>query len=206
MIGLVKMVSMRYYTEEMTQTRLHHIIERVANLLRNEDRFQGHAFGLQPIHLQVLNYLSLCNRYSDTPAAVTDYIGQTKGTVSQSLLVLEEKGFIQKYVDQEDRRVVHLSLSRAGENVIRKTNPPTLLTRAIKHLTASERETLDESLMQLLQGLQRAGDSRSFGVCRTCRFFEQKGKTFRCGLTLEPLREPETRKICREHQEVAVRT
>jgi DNA-binding MarR family transcriptional regulator len=51
----------------------------------------GAAHGLQPVQLEVLNYLSSCNRYSDTPMAVTEYLGQTKGTVSQTIKTLEKK-------------------------------------------------------------------------------------------------------------------
>ncbi len=195
---------MRYHIF-MRKNQLHHIIERIGNLLRNEDRLLGQEYGLQPIHLQALHYLSQCNRYSDTPAALTDYLGQTKGTVSQSLLVLEEKGLIKKRQDREDRRVVRLSLTASGKAVVRKSIPPPLLVEVLDSLTEKEKKNLEESLMQLLRGLQRATDSRSFGVCRTCRFFEQEGNSYRCGLTLEPLSETDSQKICREHEDVPVK-
>ena len=186
----------------MDHDRLYSAIERIANFLRNEERLLGNEYGLLPIHIQVLHYLSQCNRYSDTPAAVTEYLGQTKGTVSQSLLVLEQKGFIEKRSDRTDRRVVHLSLTRSGERVVRKVIPPPLLAHAIGNLSANQKRQLEENLTQLLRGLQREADSRSFGVCRTCRFFQREGKNFRCGLTLEPLKQIETSKICREHEEL----
>ncbi|MCI0482724.1 MAG: MarR family transcriptional regulator, partial [Candidatus Dadabacteria bacterium] len=63
------------------------LIERLGNLLRAEERAAG--AGLLPVHVRMLSYLSVCNRYSDTPAAVTEFAGATKGTSSQSIAVLE---------------------------------------------------------------------------------------------------------------------
>ena len=54
------------------------LIERMAALIRSEERKKCAEFGLQPVHLQVLDYLSRCNRYSDTPAALTNYLGMTR--------------------------------------------------------------------------------------------------------------------------------
>ncbi len=72
------------------------LIERMAALIRSEERKKCTELGLQPVHLQVLDYLSRCNRYSDTPAALTNYLGMTRGTVSQTVLLLVKKGFIKK--------------------------------------------------------------------------------------------------------------
>ena len=96
----------------MNQTNLYPLIERIGNLLRTELRKSGHDLGLQPVHLEALHFLSICNRYSDTPMAVTDYLGATKGTVSQTLKVLETKGYLTKVVDVKDRRVQHLKVSK----------------------------------------------------------------------------------------------
>ncbi len=72
------------------------LLERLASLLRSENRQMLVEFGLQPVQFEVLQYLSICNRYSDTPMAVTEFFGQTKGTVSQTLKVLEKKNLLEK--------------------------------------------------------------------------------------------------------------
>lgn len=58
------------------------LIERISSLLRSEERKKYAAIGLQPIHGQVLEYLSKCNKYSNTHASVAEYFGLTKGTVA----------------------------------------------------------------------------------------------------------------------------
>ncbi len=72
------------------------ILERLASLLRSESRTMLLEHGLQPVQFEALQYIANCNRYSDTPMAVTEFLGQTKGTVSQTLKVLEKKGLIEK--------------------------------------------------------------------------------------------------------------
>ena len=48
---------------------------------------------LEPVHLATLRYLCNCNRFSNTASAITEYLGQTKGTISQTLKVLEKSRF-----------------------------------------------------------------------------------------------------------------
>jgi Transcriptional regulators len=98
----------------MTDTTLYDYLERLASLMRAWAREQPLMADLQPIQLSALNYLARCNRYSNTPLGVTDFLGLTKGTVSQSLKALEAKGLIEKRPDAQDRRSVHLELTGEG--------------------------------------------------------------------------------------------
>ena len=184
----------------MDNLLLYQLLERIGNLLRVEQRLVGNEFGLQEVHLQVLFYLSRCNRYSNTPIAVTDYLNATKGTVSQSLKVLEKKGYILKEADPKDRRVVHLILTTKGQELLKQIVPPSLFTDAVKELTDQQVKSLEMQLSLLLSSLQRANRSRSFGVCRTCRFLLREEEGFRCGLTQEPLSNDDSFRICREHE------
>jgi len=68
-------------------TEVYASIERMVALIRSEERKKCTEFGLQPVHFQMLDYISRCNRYSDTPAALASYLGMTRRTVSQTLLL-----------------------------------------------------------------------------------------------------------------------
>ena len=50
----------------MEKVDLFDLIERIAALIRSEERKKCTAVGLQTVHLQALNYLSRCNKYSET--------------------------------------------------------------------------------------------------------------------------------------------
>ena len=64
------------------------LLERLSSLTPVWFREHRQLSELQPIQLSALMYLGRCNRYSNTPLAVTEYFGLTKGTVSQSLKAL----------------------------------------------------------------------------------------------------------------------
>lgn len=179
------------------------LIERLGNLVRAEGRASG--AGLEPVHRDILGYLSVCNRYSDTPAGVTEYLAATKGTTSQSIGVLERKGYLRKRPDREDGRVVHLSLTPKGRKLSDAGAIPDGFAGALSDLEPGERETLARLLTELLTGLQRRNGGRTFGVCRTCRFFGENALpgSHQCGLTLEPLSDGDSLKICREHETAA---
>lgn len=179
---------------------LYQLIERTGNLLRVEQRLAGKDLGLQEVHLQVLLYLSLCNRYSNTPIAVTEYLNATKGTVSQSLKVLENKGYLTKQPDANDKRVVHLNLTTKGEKIVQQVIPPLSFIETIEGLTSQQAQEIQQNLTLLLTSLQQANKLRSFGVCQTCQFFLREENGFRCGLTKEALSKDDSSRICREHE------
>src|SRR5690606_7815081 len=126
-----------------------------------------------PVHLSALLYLSRANQYSNTPAGVTEYLGATKGTVSQSLALLQQRGLIAGTRDDKDRRVTHLELTAAGKRELAAQWPLPKVDRALADLPQEERTELERSLTRLLASLQKTNESRSFGVCHTCRLFER---------------------------------
>lgn len=181
----------------MSTSRLPELIERLGNLLRAGQRRA--AGGLQPVHLQVLGYLARCNRFSDTPAALTAFLDATKGTVSQTLAVLERDGLVERRADPDDRRVVHFSLTPAGRGELNASELPHGWAAALADLPARDREAATAVLEHLLGNLQRRNDGRTFGACRSCRYLQRAGRQYRCGLNGETLSADDTQRICHEH-------
>ena len=175
------------------------LIERMAALIRSEERKKCTELGLQPVHLQVLDYLSRCNRYSDTPAALTNYLGMTRGTVSQTLLLLAKKGFIKKTTDATDRRMVHLSLLDEGNAILKQARSSDLFNQAASLFKEHNFINNEEMFMKALTSLQKANKSQSFGQCKTCQYFTTTPSGFSCGLTKEQLSHSDGEKLCQEH-------
>ncbi len=175
------------------------LIERMAALIRSEERKKCTELGLQVVHVQVLKYLSRCNKYSDTPAAVTNYLGMTRGTVSQTLLLLEKKGYIKKTADADDRRVVHLELSPEGNAILDQAKSSALFNQAAALLEINGIPDYEAVLVYTLTALQKANQSQSFGLCKTCHHFTKSADGFVCGLTNGPLSQSDSEKICQEH-------
>jgi DNA-binding MarR family transcriptional regulator len=185
----------------MDTRRLFDLLERVGTLLRAEERKTAATLNLHPVHLQVLRYLAQCNRYSNTPLGVSNYLGTTKGTISQSLLILQRHGYLQKKSDLNDRRVLHLVLTPKGEALARTlTSLPDRKTICAS-LKTTDLQTTQWVIEQLLRNLQKANHHQTFGQCHTCRYLivTEGRNLFRCGLTHEALKASETLKICQDH-------
>ncbi|SJM94833.1 Regulatory protein MarR [Crenothrix polyspora] len=182
------------------------LIERMSALIRSEERKKCAALGLQAVHLQALNYILRCNRYSDTPAALTNYLGMTRGTVSQTLSLLEKKGYIKKTADTHDRRIVHLALLPEGQTILEKARPAELFIKAGTLLQKKANIGDYENIFaNALTALQKANRSQSFGQCKTCHYFTTTDDGFLCGLTKQALSQTDSEKICQEHTVVLSR-
>ncbi len=184
----------------MKSSTIFDLIEYIAALIRSEERKKCTELKLQLVHFQILKYLSICNKYSDTPAAITNYLGMTRGTVSQSLILLEKRDFIKKKQDQTDKRVFHIQLLKKGMSTLFKAKPTDLFkkTAAILEKNSSLMGG-KEIFIEALTALQKANNSHSFGICKTCKNFTKKSTNFYCDLTQEKLSQSDSEKICLEH-------
>lgn len=177
------------------------LIERLASLLRNESRQLLAQHGLQPVQFEALHYLALCNRYSDTPMGVTEFLGQTKGTVSQSLKVLEREALIKKQLDSRDKRVTHLSLTDKGKDLLEGLLPSPILSLAANQLGEEMIQQSNHNLAELLKVIQQSHGFKSFGQCLTCKHNEKRSQQeYFCLLTQEALSVEDVALICREHE------
>ncbi len=175
------------------------LLERLANLLRSERRAALTDFGLQPVQFEVLDYLSQCNRFSDTPMAVTEYLRQTKGTVSQTLKVLEKYQLIMKVPDQDDKRVVHLHLTEKGNHLVDVLKPSPIFDSLKSSANSGEIDAMNHQLKNLLFNLQTQNELKSFGQCKYCRHNLRKAEgDFFCNLTQQSLSDSDIELICRE--------
>ncbi len=168
-------------------------LERLSTLHHSQIRKVVNAEKLQVVHFEILYYLSICNRYSNTAQAISEYFGQTKGSISQSLKFLEEQGYVARSVDLDDKRYVRLSLTVSGaeclarmaqDNVVMPSSPETA-----------------EILKKLLLFWQKSHGMKIFGLCTSCKYNQKKANgAFVCGLTGEALSKSDSEKICREHE------
>lgn len=178
----------------MSRTAL--LLERLGVLIQQSIRDDAARHGLLPIHVQVLHYLMQANRYSDLPIAIAEYFGITRGTVSQTLAVLERKGLLTKEPDVHHGKRVHLKLTSAGESVLRESWVDRV--EAVLGAEAGMAPVLETTLRNLLLAMQRVNGQRAFGICHQCAHFLTEENGARCGLTQEPLATEQTVRICRE--------
>ena len=169
--------------------------------MRTELRRTGSDEALQPVHLQSLIYLSKANRYSNTPQALAEYLGLTKGTVSQTLLLLDRRGLIERFEDDIDRRVVRLRLSSAGERLLYQSQPALAWQNATRNISPNRIRNAVSALREALTQLQEDNEGAAFGVCHNrswCQKLSQR--IYRCGRMGDRISGPETRRICRIYE------
>lgn len=181
---------------------IHHDIsdylEALFNIQRSEQRKLASELGLQQIHLQILYYLNRCNRYSDSLLVLSEFLGQTKGTVSTSVALLVKKDYLLKQPDPVDKRKSHLQLTTAGKAAADRQNDLWQAGQAL--LTGDQNEQIRQSLDVLLRQLQKANQHKVFGACHSCVHLQQEAGAYCCGLTGEALQQPELEQICVYHQ------
>ena len=184
----------------MAAPPLHALLLSLARAIQSEQRRAAIAAGLLPVQWSILAYLREANRYSNTPQALAEYLALTKGTVSQSLKLLEERGWVVRAHDTGDRRVLRLALTEAGRQRLGGVADAGW-RGAVEALPAGEREAAEAALAHLLAGWQQARGGRTFGVCRSCVHFRPGAVEHHCGLTGEVLSEEDSGRICREHEQ-----
>lgn len=181
-----------------------HLIDRLDRLARS-----GEAVGdLNPAQWEALRFLGRANRFSRTPAALAEYLGSTRGTVSQTLIVLEQKGHITRRPSERDRRSIDLGLSALGERAL-KDDPIQALAADLAAADSADLDVLVETLRTALHAMITRNDGRAFGACYTCRHFRKQGgpntrRPHYCALLEEPLSETDSRCICVEQEPVTL--
>ena len=169
-------------------------LERLSSLYRSQMRQVANSEGIQPVHVEILQYLSICNRYSNTAQALSEYLGQTKGSISQSLKLLEKEGYVERQSSPEDKRVALLFLTPKAKASIERMS-----ANIMPNL--GEPKGASDTVKALLMDWQRNNNHRGFGQCQSCRFNRSlPGGEFQCGLTGAPLSKIEIKQICREHE------
>jgi len=175
----------------------------VAVLLNRLSRI-AHAMqfshGLNPAQWEALRYIGRANRYSASPTALADYVGSTKGTVSQTLIALEAKGFVSRIREDCDRRKVMLVLTEAGRLLLEE-DPLCQLSNAAGAVDDDGRSQVADGLRAILDDLCIRQGARNFGVCGNCCHLRKDaenpcGKGGVCGVTTDSLDAAELDRLC----------
>lgn len=175
-----------------------HLLDRLDRLARS-----GEAVGeLNPAQWEALRFVARANRFSRTPAALAEYLGSTRGTVSQTLIALEQKGHVTREPSPRDRRSVMLELTAMGSQAL-KHDPILALAADLEKAAPHKLEATAEVLRGALYAMITRNGGRAFGACYTCRHFRKgigpgRGTPHHCALLDEPLSEADSRAICVE--------
>jgi DNA-binding MarR family transcriptional regulator len=167
-----------------------HLIKRLARIDENE----GWKSDLKPAQRTALEYLSRANRFSRKPSQIADFLGSTRGTVSQTLKALAEKKFIAvEHCPELDRRSKSYVLTAKGVERLAKTDT---ITEALDGVPREKLLEIALTLRPVLNNVLLKKQQRDFGLCRRCKYFEKRGEDSACRLLKADLTAQETTQIC----------
>lgn len=126
-----------------------------------------------------MRFFARANHLSRTPSAFASFHATTRGTASQIIKSLMQKGYLARHEAADDRRSVRLDLTSSGNSSMRN-DPLNNLTEAIDQLDSRLRTALRQALPALAGELAKVRGTVAFGTCGDCRHFSCCGEVSYC--------------------------
>ncbi len=133
-------------------------------------------------------------------SAFAHYHGTTRGTASQTIRTLVQKGFLRRLPDRHDQRSFRLDLTAQARAML-ASDPFAGFASAAGSLGPRQCAMLARGLRALLEQVQDKRARRCFGVCTSCQHLqaaagEDGARVHRCLVKDELLHEGELGRIC----------
>ncbi|MER3438909.1 MAG: MarR family transcriptional regulator [Chloroflexota bacterium] len=127
--------------------------------------------GLTPTQGQILAYL-LNHPEGARPGEISEALGVTAATVSDSAAALATKGYLSRASDPTDKRAVRLVLTDVGKDVAAAAAQwSDVLLAAVDALAPEEQIVLLRSIIKMIRALQIRGAIPIARMCVNCQYF-----------------------------------
>lgn len=93
-----------------------------------------------------------------------------------------------------------------GRRLVGLVIPSESVASGIGNLPVRQQRETVEVLQRLLRSIQKANGLKTFALCHSCRFNQQRADGYFCALTQESLADDDVALLCREHQYPATGT
>lgn len=110
---------------------------------------------IEPKHLFLLRYIS---SQPKTVGELADFVNVSAPTMSTVINTLVKRGWLERQRSLADRRVVQVTLTPAGEEILAQAqrHMVTILAAALEPLSAPDRQLLKDGLDLLQQAMSQA--------------------------------------------------
>lgn len=167
------------------------ILVHLGRAARGEDS----SAALTPAQWTGLRFFARANRASRTPSAFASFHATTRGTASQTVKSLEQKGLLSRTRSEEDRRSVRFELTRAGQETL-ESDPLRHLSNSIARLEPALQAALARALPALAVDIAAARGAPAFGTCGDCRHFAAGPGAGYCACVAAELAPDEMGRLC----------
>jgi DNA-binding MarR family transcriptional regulator len=176
----------------------------VADLIAQLGRIahgEGFLGGLTPAQWSALRYFSRANRFSRTVSAFAEFHATTRGTASQTVKSLVNRGYLTRMRSERDGRSARLDMTEKGKAAL-ADDPFEILAGAARALSPTARSGLESALERMLRHVAQEYGRCLFGMCPSCMHLRGNGSCvegrppYECGFLDEPLEKDELDRLC----------
>ena len=176
---------------------LERISEAFRVLLWNESKENA----LSPIQIQSLIFLLFHTADKCTISYLAKEFNLSKPTMSDSIKVLVQKGFVKKIADTEDSRSYHIALTPTGKRIAEKSANFALdIEKPLAAISAEKKELVLSALLDLIFDLNQKGIITLQRMCFSCTHYQKKNGKHYCNLLQTTLAANDLRVDCPEHE------
>lgn len=151
---------------------------------------------LTPAQWTALRYFASANRLSRTPSAFSEFNATTRGTASQTVKSLVQRGYLTRTRSERDGRSATVDLTAKARRIL-EDDPFEAVVRAAAGLSPAQRDRTAASLRGILRRLAVDRERAVPGVCTRCGHLATVGPgSYRCRLMREPLTATELGQLC----------
>jgi DNA-binding MarR family transcriptional regulator len=182
---------------KVSQRAVAELVSQVGRIAYGE----GFVEGLTPAQWTALRYFSRANRFSRTVSAFAEFHATTRGTASQTVKSLVNKGYLTRKRSDKDRRSARFDMTDKSRALL-GNDPFESLVAAAALLSDSSRQVIGRGLERMLRSLAEEHGKRGFGMCPNCKYLSTgvccttDAPEYQCKLLCEVLAETETEQLC----------
>ena len=178
-------------------------IEQLAALLRAQSRREDGTPALPPAHSAVLKMLDGAGA-GMRAKAIAGRLSVTPASVSDTLVTLEARGWIERRPDPDDGRAALVRLTRAGRRLAERLRSPLHgMGALLEGLDEPDLAALLRATQLLVHEAQKQGLATGARTCLGCRHFRpyasgRRDKPHFCAFIGQPFGDAELRTDCPE--------
>lgn len=159
------------------------------------------AGGLTQAQWIAIRFFTRANRFSRTVSGFAEFHATTRGTASQTVKALVEKGYLKRTASEKDARSIRFDLTAVARAKL-CDDPLTMVAAAAAKLGDEGVSRLTSSLRAMLADLSKGRRQSAAGTCRLCGHLDRGagGQSGRCRLMGESLADTEFEELCIRYQ------
>jgi DNA-binding MarR family transcriptional regulator len=194
------------YFEEHTEplaSRIATGLHKIGLAMKQQAWQQANEEGLSATQGQIL--AALATHGALTGSELSQRLGVTLPTISDSVRVLVEKTLVTKSPDPRHPRASLLTMTKKGAQLgARARSWPEFMAAAVADLTEDEQRAFFSGVVKMVRMLQEQGFVPMSGMCVTCTHFRPNVRSgaspHHCALVDAPLANDQVRLDCPEHE------